>query len=82
LNRVVTIRFPRALASVIAGYLICAGAPASAADSQDEGASLGGLKAISVVVEELSPVAAPSLRKRRADAGSHVASRHTRREHR
>lgn len=55
-----TISFPPALASILAGCLICAAAPVSAADSQDERASLAGLKTISVVVEELSPVAAPS----------------------
>jgi hypothetical protein len=40
--------------------LFCLAAPASAADSQDERASLAGLKAISIVVEELPPAAAPS----------------------
>ncbi len=45
---------------MLAGLLACLAVPASAADSPDERASLTGLKTISIVVEELSPVAAPS----------------------
>ena len=44
----------------LAVSLACLAVPASAADSQDERASLTGLKTISIVVEELSPAAAPS----------------------
>jgi hypothetical protein len=46
--------------ATLAGVLASLAAPALAADSQDERASLAGLKTISIVVEELSPAAAPS----------------------
>ena len=55
-----TIRSAPRLIGVITGAFACLAAPAFAADSQDERASLAGLKAISIVVEELSPAAAPS----------------------
>jgi hypothetical protein len=55
-----TLSLPLRLIGTIAGIVVCLAVPASAADSQDERASLAGLKAISIVVEEVSPAAAPS----------------------
>jgi hypothetical protein len=45
------------LAFLLAGWLVCHAAPAAAGDSQDDRVTLTGLTPISVVVEELSPVA-------------------------
>jgi type IV pilus biogenesis protein CpaD/CtpE len=48
---------PRPLTWLLAGLLASCAAPAAAGDSQDDRVTLTGLTPISVVVEELSPVA-------------------------
>ena len=53
-------RLPFTLIGIFTIVALCYSGAAAAADSPDERASLTGLKAISIVVEELSPAAAPS----------------------